>query len=339
MPVPPPTSAALSVLDLAHVARGATSADALQRTIDIAKRADAAGYRRFWVAEHHNMPTVASTSPPVLIAAIAAATDRIRVGSGGVMLPNHAPFVVAEQFAMLEALHPGRIDLGLGRAPGTDQMTAHALRRDGGQQGVDEFPQHILELLAWFGDDRLPESMARHLAATPAGDSQPELWLLGSSGYAAQLAGLLGLPYCYAHHFGTFDPVEVLDAYRARFTPSQALAEPYAMVCTTVIAADTAEEADFLAGPARVMQIEARTGRRKPIVSPEEAAGRDFDELERSILAQNSGTRFLGAAGEVAGQLRDFVAATGVQELMIASSTFDAEAKARTLELVAGHWI
>lgn len=333
MPVP------LSVLDLAHVAKGSTSADALQRTIDIAKRAEAAGYRRFWVAEHHNMPTVASTSPPILIAAIAARTQRIRLGSGGVMLPNHAPFVVAEQFAMLEALHPGRIDLGLGRAPGTDQMTAHALRRDGGQEGVDEFPQNILELLAWFGDDRLPDSLSRYLAATPsAGETQPELWLLGSSGYAAQLAGVLGLPYCYAHHFGNLDPTDVLNAYRARFQPSEALAEPYAMVCTTVIVADTAEEADFLAGPARVMQIEARTGRRRPIVSPEEAAMHRFDELERSLLARNSGTRFLGEVTEVAGRLRAFVEETGVQELMIASSTFDGETKSRTLEMLASHW-
>ncbi|WP_432557460.1 LLM class flavin-dependent oxidoreductase [Granulicoccus sp. GXG6511] len=332
-------SVPLSVLDLAHVAKGATSGDALWRTVEIAKRAEAAGYLRFWVAEHHNMPTVASTSPPVLIAAMAAETERIRLGSGGVMLPNHAPLVVAEQFAMLEALHPGRIDLGLGRAPGTDQTTAHALRRDGGQQGVDEFPQHVLELLAWFGDDRLPDSLARYLTATPApGETHPEVWLLGSSGYAAQLAGLLGLPYCYAHHFGTFDPVEVLDAYRARFQPSPALAEPYAMVCTTVIAADSAEEADFLAGPARIMQIEARTGRRRPIVSPEEAAAREFDELEQSILAQNSGTRFLGEGAEVSARLKQFVAETGVQELMIASSTFDTEAKARTLELVAQHW-
>ena len=331
-------SVPLSVLDLAHVAEGATSGDALRRTIEIAKRADAAGYLRFWVAEHHNMPTVASTSPPVLIAAIAAQTEKIRVGSGGVMLPNHAPFVVAEQFALLEALHPGRIDVGIGRAPGTDQMTARALRRDGGHEGVEQFPQHILELLAWFGDNRLPDPLANYLAVTPKGDSHPELWLLGSSEYAAQLAGLLGLPYCYAHHFGMLDPAKVMDEYRARFRPSPALVQPYGMVCTTVIAAPTAEEADFLAGPARIMQIEARTGRRLPIVSPEEAAKRKFDVRERSILAPNSGTRFLGEAADVTARLKAFVAETGAQELMIASSTYDAEAKARTLELVAANW-
>lgn len=328
----------LSVLDLAHVSAGATTGDALRRTIDIARRAEAAGYLRFWVAEHHNMPTVASTSPPVLVAALAAQTEKIRVGSGGVMLPNHAPFVVAEQFAMLEALHPGRVDLGLGRAPGTDQMTARALKRDGGALGAEEFPQHVLELLAWFGDNRLKDAMANYLAASPNLETAPEVWLLGSSEYAAQLSGMLGLPYCYAHHFGMLDPKAVLDEYRRLFRPSPALGEPYAMVCTTVIAADSAEEADFLAGPARVMQIEARTNRRSPIISPEEAAGREFDSLEQSILEQNSGTRFCGEAAEVTGRLKEFVATVGAQELMIAASTFDGETKSRTLELVAEHW-
>jgi luciferase family oxidoreductase group 1 len=332
MPIP------LSVLDLAHVSAGATTGDALRRTIEIARRAEAAGYLRFWVAEHHNMPTVASTSPPVLIGALAAQTERIRVGSGGVMLPNHAPFVVAEQFAMLEALHPGRIDLGLGRAPGTDQLTARALKRDGGSLAAEEFPQHVLELLSWFGDNRLPDALANHLTASPNPESAPAVWLLGSSDYAAQLAGYLGLPYCYAHHFGMHDPVAILDQYRRLFRPSPALAEPYAMVCTTVIAADTAEEADFLAGPARVMQIEARTGRRSPIISPEQAAEREFGELERSILAQNSGTRFGGEAAEVTERLQAFVADLGAQELMIAASTYDGETKSRTLELVAQHW-
>lgn len=332
MPIP------LSVLDLAHVSAGATTGDALRRTLDIARRAEAVGYQRFWVAEHHNMPTVASTSPSVLIAALASETERIRVGSGGVMLPNHPPFVVAEQFAMLEALHPGRIDLGLGRAPGTDQLTARALRRDGGALGADEFPQHVLELLAWFGDDRLPDALAKRLAASPNPDSAPAVWLLGSSDYAAQLAGYLGLPYCYAHHFGMYDPKAVLDQYRRLFRPSPALSEPYAMVCTTVIAADTAEEADFLAGPARVMQVEARTSRRTPIISPEQAAGREFDELERSILRENSGTRFSGAAPEVTERLQEFVTDLDAQELMIAASTYDGETKSRTLELVAEYW-
>ncbi|OYO22014.1 alkanal monooxygenase [Enemella dayhoffiae] len=328
----------LSVLDLAHVAQGATSSDALRRTVDIAQRADAAGYRRFWVAEHHNMASVASTSPPVLIAAIAGATERIRVGSGGVMLPNHAPYVVAEQFAMLEALHPGRIDLGIGRAPGTDQVTARALRRDPDGLGVDEFPRHLLELMAWLGDNRLPEPLAEHLAATPAASTHPEIWLLGSSGYAAQLAGLLGLPYCYAHHFGQLDPVQVLDSYRAHFKPSPVLEEPYGMVCTSVITADTAEEAEFLAGPAKVMALGMRANRREPIVPPEQAAERGFSELEESLLRQLPATKFVGEADQVVARLKRLTEETGVQELMVAGATFAAETKSRTLEQVAARW-
>lgn len=328
----------LSVLDLAHVSQGSSSADALRRTLEIAQRADRAGYQRFWVAEHHNMASVASTSPPVLVAAIAGATERIRVGSGGVMLPNHAPYVVAEQFAMLEALYPHRIDVGIGRAPGTDQVTARALRRDPEGLGVDEFPRHLLELMAWLGDNRLAEPLAAKLAATPAAASHPEVWLLGSSGYAAQLAGLLGLPYCYAHHFGQLDPVEVLGSYRAHFKPSPVLSEPRAMLCTSVITADTAEEAEFLAGPAKVMALGMRANRREPLVPPEQAAERGFSELEESILTQLPATKFVGAADEVVGRLQRLVADTGAVELMIAGASYRAETKARTLEQVAERW-
>ena len=328
----------LSVLDLAHVWQGASSADALRRTVELARHADAAGYRRFWVAEHHNMASVASTSPPVLIGAIADATERIRVGSGGVMLPNHAPYVVAEQFSMLEALHPDRIDVGIGRAPGTDQVTARALRRDPEGLGVDEFPRHLLELMSWLGDNRLTEPLSAHLAATPAATSSPEVWLLGSSGYAAQLAGMLGLPYCYAHHFGQMDPVEVLESYRARFTPSPVLDEPYPMLCTSVITADTAEQAEFDAGPAKVMALGMRANKREPLVSPEQAAERGFSELEETMLSQLPATKFVGAADEVVERLQQLVAATGAAELMIAGATYDAEAKARTLEQVADRW-
>ncbi|TDO92849.1 LLM class flavin-dependent oxidoreductase [Enemella evansiae] len=328
----------LSVLDLAHVWQGASSADALRRTVDLARRADAAGYRRFWVAEHHNMASVASTSPPVLIGAIADATERIRVGSGGVMLPNHAPYVVAEQFAMLEALHPERIDVGIGRAPGTDQVTARALRRDAEGLGVDEFPRHLLELMSWLGDNRLTEPLSAHLAATPAATSSPEVWLLGSSGYAAQLAGMLGLPYAYAHHFGQLDPVEVLDAYRSRFEPSPVLSEPYPMLCTSAITADTAEEAEFEAGPAKVMALGMRANKREPLVPPEQAAERGFSELEEAMLSQLPATKFVGAADEVVERLQKLVAASGAVELMIAAATYGAETKARTLEQIADRW-
>jgi luciferase family oxidoreductase group 1 len=206
------------VLDLATVREGHTSADALRGTIEIAMTADEMGYSRIWLAEHHNMPAVASTAPPVLIAAVAAHTRRIHVGSGGVMLPNHMPFVVAEQFAMLEALHPGRIDLGIGRAPGTDQATAAALRGVSPYLTVEQFPEHLQTLLALLGDERIDAGSAARLHATPVAESFPEVWMLGSSTYGAQVAGALGLPFCYAYHFAIGSDVETaLHLYRTGF--------------------------------------------------------------------------------------------------------------------------
>ena len=209
----------LSVLELATVGSGQSSAEALAATTQVAQAAERLGYSRLWVAEHHNMPAVASTSPPVLIAHLAARTERIRIGSGGVMLPNHAPLVVAEQFAMLEALHPGRIDLGIGRAPGTDQQTALALRRDPAALSAEDFPQHLLDLLGLLGDERVDGGLAERFVATPAARSAPEVVLLGSSGFSAQLAGALGLPFNYAHHFGTHAQAAV-ELYRDSFRPS-----------------------------------------------------------------------------------------------------------------------
>lgn len=330
----------LSVLDLAMVADGDSSADALARTLRTAQVADRLGYARFWVAEHHNMPQIASTAPPVLMAAVAGRTERIRVGSGGVMLPNHAPYVVAEQFALLEALHPGRIDLGLGRAPGTDQFTAQALRRDAGREGVEQFPQHVLELLAWFGDNRLEAPQAARLKATPIAETYPQVWLLGSSGYAAQLAGMLGLPYCYAHHFGQMDPAAVMDAYRSRFEPSPALAEPHAMVCTSALVADTAEEAEFLAGPARVSALNLRTNRPAPVPSPEDAARitAGWGDLEWSVMDQLPAIKFVGQTDDVVGRLRGFVERLDVQELMLTGATYAEATKHATLEELATRW-
>ncbi len=325
------------------VSAGETSADALQRTLATAQGAEAAGFARFWVAEHHNMPAVASTSPPVLLAAIGAATSSIRVGSGGVMLPNHAPYVVAEQFAMLEALYPGRVDLGLGRAPGTDQRTAQALRRGAAGhgaagQGVDAFPREVLELLAWSGDDRLEASLARHLSATPNATGHPDLWLLGSSGYSAQLAGLLGLRYCYAHHFGAMDEVEVMDAYRSRFQPSASLAKPYAMLCTSAIASDSAEHARYLAAPGKVMALGLRSGNLQPIVSPAEANQRGFSETEEQILRQLPATKFVGETDEVVEGLRDLVERTGVQELMLTATTHCSQDTMASMRGIAERW-
>jgi luciferase family oxidoreductase group 1 len=237
------TRVPLSVLDLATVREGHSSADALRGTLEIAKTADELGYHRFWVAEHHNMPAVASTAPPVLIASVAAHTGRIKVGSGGVMLPNHMPFVVAEQFAILEALHPGRIDLGIGRAPGTDQATAAALRGVSPYLTVEQFPEHLQTLLALLGDDRIDAGQAGRLRATPAAESYPEVWMLGSSTYGAQVAAALGLPFCYAYHFAMSSDVDsALQIYRAGFKPSPRYPEPHVMISASVIAAETAEE-------------------------------------------------------------------------------------------------
>ncbi|HEU5101001.1 MAG TPA: MsnO8 family LLM class oxidoreductase [Roseiflexaceae bacterium] len=199
-------------------------------TTMLARRAEALGYTRFWVAEHHNMPLVASTTPAVLIAHLAAQTSTIRVGSGGVMLPNHPSLVVAEQFAMLEALHPGRIDLGIGRAPGTDPGTAAALRRAPAALGAEDFPRHLLDLMGLLGDRRTTDGMWKRFAATPAAESTPMIVLLGSSGYSAQLAGRLGLPFAFAHHFDTGGTLEALDLYRRDFEPSAVLERPYTIV-------------------------------------------------------------------------------------------------------------
>ncbi|AGL14404.1 luciferase-like monooxygenase [Actinoplanes sp. N902-109] len=329
----------LSVLDLATVREGHDSADALRGTTEIAKAADQLGYARFWVAEHHNMPAVASTSPPVLIAHVAANTSRIRVGSGGVMLPNHMPFVVAEQFALLEALHPGRIDLGIGRAPGTDQATAAALRGVSPHLTVEQFPDHLATVLALLGDDRVaPERIAR-LRATPAPASFPEVWMLGSSTYGAQVAAALGLPFCYAYHFAMSGDVDTAARlYTSGFKPSPRFPEPHLMVSASVIAAETTEEADFLAGPSRIMALSLRTGRLGPIVSPETAAGTELSELDRGLLTQLPGTQYAGTADEVVAGLDALVDRTGAKELILAGTVHDPQTRVDSLARIAKAW-
>lgn len=325
------TDVPLGVLDLATVAAGATSSDALADLLTLADAADRLGLARFWVAEHHNMPSVASTSPPVLVAAVAARTRRIRVGSGGVMLPNHSPYVVAEQFAALEALHPGRIDLGLGRAPGADQVTAWALRRTQEGLGPEDFDEHVRLLRGWLGPHGVRAGMGTRLLATPAASSYPELWLLGSSDHSARLAGRLGMRYAYAGHFGQLDPADVLALYRAEFRPSDDLGAPHAMVCTSAITAPTMEEAQWLAGPSRVMWLGLRTGRLEPIVSPAEAARR-----LAGVDDAAGGTRHVGTPDIVRRDLADLVDASGADELMIVATTHDVGTRVRTLEHLAG---
>ena len=326
---------------------GGTSRDALLATTALARRADELGYARFWVAEHHAMPAVASTAPAVLIAHLAARTDRIRVGSGGVMLPNHPTLVVGEQFAMLEALHPGRIDLGIGRAPGADPLTAVALRRSATGDPVEQFPAEVVDTLALLGrdvDGRTPSAAARRLRATPAPRSSPQVWLLGSSTYSARLAGELGLPFAYAHHFSTGQTDAAVATYRETFRPSDVLASSRLLITTSVIVAPTADEARHLAGPSRVMALSLRTGRLGPVVSPDDAAVA-LGELERTapaavaeLLAGLPGTQVVGTAPDAVAALAELVDRTGADELMITGTAYDVRTRIETLEHLAVAW-
>ena len=320
----------LSVLDLAVVPTGGTSGQALRDSVALAQHVERLGYRRFWVAEHHGMPGVASASPPVLLAAVAGATETIRVGSGGVMLPNHAPLVVAEQFGTLEGLHPGRVDLGLGRAPGTDPVTAAALRRTPGPLSVDDFPQQVLALQAFFAGEH------DGLLAVPAAGNAPQVWLLGSSGYSAQLAGLLGLPFAFAHHFSAENTVPALALYRSTFRPSEALPEPYAVVCVSVVCADDDEEAHRLALPGALSFLRLRSGRPGTFPSPEEAAAHPWSEHERAWAASRAAQQAVGGPATVRARLDALLAETAADELMVTTMVHDPADRLRSFELVAG---
>jgi luciferase family oxidoreductase group 1 len=324
----------LSALDLAIVSDGETSADALRYTTAMAVRAEELGFRRFWVAEHHNMRTVASTSPSVLIAHVAAATKRIRVGSGGVMLPNHASLVVAEQFAMLEALHPGRIDLGIGRAPGTDPRTAAALRRSAEALWPDDFPRDLLDLMGLLGDARTAEGLWRQFSATPVASSSPEIVLLGSSDYSARLAGMLGLPFAFAHHFDMGGTLDAAGIYRDSFEASAILEEPYLIVTANVLAAPTAAEAEWFAAPGRLMSLAIRSGRPRSVPSPETAHA----DPDLAVALRLPTTRILGTPDHVVAQLDALTAATGATELMVSTVTHGLDERLRSVTLLAEAW-
>lgn len=326
------------MLDLSTLADGTSSSDALNTTTSLAIRAEQLGFTRFWVAEHHNGPSVACTSPAVLVAHLAARTERIRVGSGGVMLPNHSPLLVAEQFAMLEALHPHRIDLGIGRAPGTDQATAAALRRSPDRLGADDFPHDLIDLMGLLGDARADRGMWNQFRATSAATSAPPIFLLGSSNYSAQLSAQLGLGFAFAHHFamhhdmaGTLQASEI---YHRMFRPSPALPEPYLIVSASVMAADSAEEAQWQAAPSRLIELGRRSGRSTPLLPPAVAAAHpDIDQANG--MPSN---RIIGAATSVAEQLRDLAAQTRARELMITAVAYDLEARLQSMDLVGREW-
>jgi luciferase family oxidoreductase group 1 len=321
----------LSVLDLSPVAAGTTSGQALQNTTELARRTEELGYRRFWVAEHHNMPAIASSAPAVLIAHLAAATSTIRVGSGGVMLPNHAPLVVAEQFGTLEALHPGRIDLGIGRAPGTDQFTALALRRTMEGLSAEAFPEELADLIGLFtGEGRRPP-----ITATPGRGDMPDIWLLGSSGFSAQLAGLLGLPFSFAHHFSSANTVPALALYRQNFQPSRWLENPRAMVAVSAICADTDERAQWLSGPAVLSFVRMRQGAPQPLASPEEAAAYQYSEPELEFARDRFAGQALGSPDTVRQQLAGLLEHTGADELMLTTMVYDIKDRIRSFELIA----
>ena len=323
-----------SVLDLSVLNDGQTSADALQTTAALARRADELGYTRFWVAEHHNMPSVACTSPAVLIAHLTALTSNIRVGSGGVMLPNHAPLVVAEQFAMLEGLYPGRIDVGIGRAPGTDQRTAAVLRRSYQPETEDDFPRDFLDLMGLLGDPRTTTGLWNHFRATPAATTFPQIFLLGSSGYSAQLAGHLGLPFAFAHHFDTGGTMQATELYHHTFQPSVVLDEPYMIVTANVLAADSKEDADWHSAPGRLTALGRRTGRFIRLPSPQDAAV--HPDLEQANSLPSS--RIVGEISTVVRELEELVARTRANELMVTSVAYDLSARLRSIELLAEHW-
>jgi len=324
----------LSVLDLAVVNAGATTADALAATTVLAQRAEKLGYHRFWVAEHHNMPLVASTTPPVLMAHLAARTTTMRIGSGGIMLPNHAPLVVAEHIAALEALHPGRIDLGLGRAPGTNQETAMALRRSPGLLGADDFPRDLVDLMGLLGDVRGQGGLWERFSATPAATSAPQILLLGSSGFSARLAGRLGLPFVFAHHFDQGGTLDAIDLYRDTFRPSPVLDRPYLIVTVNVLVAESDEEADRQAGPGRLMVHHIRSGRFAPLLSPEDAA--IHPDMARAALAPSD--RIVGGPSTAEARLDELLATTAASEIMVTTAAHGLDTRLRSLELLAAIW-
>jgi luciferase family oxidoreductase group 1 len=311
------TKLPLSVLDLAPVGRGSSPAEALNHSFDLARQVERFGYRRHWVAEHHNMPGIASSSPAVLLAHLASVTSTIRLGAGGVMLPNHASLAVAEQFGMLEALHPGRIDLGIGRAPGTDPVTARALRRSPSLLGADEFPEQLTELLGYFSG-AFPEGHPyARINAVPARGYRPAIWLLGSSTYSAQAAGMLGMPFSFAYHFAPAALTDALAAYRAAFRPSAELEAPYLMLGVSVVVADTEERARWLAGPGALAIVRLRTGRPDVYPSPEEAAEYRFTPSERNIVDDWTKTHIVGDPPSVRTQLEQLVDRTAADELIV----------------------
>jgi len=325
----------LSILDLSPVSAGSTAAQALRNSLDLARAADALGFTRYWVAEHHNLPAIASSAPEIMIGQIAAATAHLRVGSGGVMLPNHAPLMVAERFKVLEALFPGRIDLGLGRAPGTDPATSYMLRRRQGISEEDDFLERFNELML-LETRGFPAGHPFHnVRAMPADVPLPPIFLLGSSDYSAQLAGQIGAAFSFAHHFATFDAAEAMRLYRDNFRASASHATPYAILATHVVCADSDAEAERLAATVDLNFVRRAKGEYLPLASPAEAAEYAYTPADRARIAQNRARMAVGSPATVLARLKPLIESTKVDELMVTTMIFDHGARKQSYRLLA----
>jgi luciferase family oxidoreductase group 1 len=321
----------LSVLDLAPIVEGGDAAQAFRNSLDLARHAERWGYRRFWLAEHHNMPGIASAATSIAIAHVAAGTSTIRVGAGGIMLPNHAPLIIAEQFGTLDALHPGRIDLGLGRAPGTDQATAYALRRTL-VGGPDSFPSDVEELLSYFG----PPEAGQRVRAVPGAGADIEVWILGSSLFGAELAGMLGLPFAFASHFAPALLTEAVEIYRRAFRPSERLRRPRLMLGVNVVAADTDQEAALLLTSLQQAFVNLRSGHPTPLPPPVPGFAERLTPPQTALLDGILACAAVGSPDTVRRRLASLIARTQADELILTSQIYDHAARLRSFEIAAG---
>ena len=320
----------LSVLDLSPITEGSDAGQSLRNSLDLARHVEALGYRRYWMAEHHNLPGIASAATAVALAHIAGGTTSIPIGAGGIMLPNHAPLMVAEQFGTLAALHPGRVELGLGRAPGSDQLTLRAMRRNL-LAGPEQFPQDVVELMNYFR----PAEPGQRLQAIPGAGLEVPIWILGSSLFGAQLAAILGLPFAFASHFAPAAMLEAIAIYRERFQPSEQLATPRVMLGVTCVAAPTDAEARFLFSSLQQSTLNNRTGRPGRVPPPVADFAAGLDPYQRAVIDDALGAAVVGAPETVGRALEEFVANTGADELMVTANIFDHEKRKRSFAIIA----
>jgi len=329
------TMPALSVLDLSPITTGHSGAQALRNSLDLAQFVDRLGFTRYWCAEHHNLPSIASSAPEIMIGQVAAVTRNMRIGSGGVMLPNHAPLMVAERFKVLNALFPGRIDLGIGRAPGTDPVTSYALRRHQGDPREDDFLQRFQELLLIEQRGFPDQHPFKSIRAMPSDVELPPIWLLGSSGYSAELAAAVGTGFSFAHHFSDYDPVAPMRFYRDNFKPSGTLAQPYAILGVAAVAAETDAEAERLAMTIHLNFVRRSRGEYLPLASPEEAAAYDYTAADRQRIEMNRARVIVGSPATVRARLEPLVESTGADEVMITTMIYDHAARRQSYALLA----